>query len=241
MQEAVLRIVSARDQVKLGADLARSVVAVGAVVDDTFTRIDGPFRPTMSGSLYRWSEEQQQRYFEYVPGYTQRLLALLAAYRPFGWQKQVQPAWRPGSHRLVKEWVQQAGTYLPSEWLRIFAMGGPLQGRVLRGSRSYYDPWKGVLGISGMYGGGVSATLHEMVHRIEHFSPLMQSVVVRFLHRLQTEDLTAAQRWEEYQESSPGRAHEILSWGLEMLYFNPADLLNDEKTRHFLLGLLVSA
>lgn len=166
-------------------------------------------------------------------GHQDAVLETLSEIRPFGNSGKQQ--WSPDSDIDAVGQIESAGRFVPAAWWEA-SNTEPLHAE-LSSKPSYYLPSpKGPNNIA-VVTGDTEDTVHELGHHFEEIMPAL----LRLTHELREK---RGRPWphpmmaQEYARGDrPFRPSEILSLGLQGLYFRDW-LWQDEEVRDFILGVL---
>lgn len=187
-------------------------------------------------------------------------LKVLREIRNFGSKQEHK--WTPNTPAEVRQAVKEASKYLPTDWLRRSferAEEAGFEGIITK--RGYYwdRGWTtpSVIALSdrgGERAGMVGCALHELGHRMEYTVPRIVEMERLFYQRrtageepewlgpgYEEHELTRRDRFvDPYMGKEYGSAYEILTMGLEGLFFGTCDLSKDPEFEAFILGVLAT-
>lgn len=159
--------------------------------------------------------------------------------------------WQKGSRVKVKEAVAAVAKYLPAAWWAVSNISGAMAGKQVQ--RGYYQEGTNTIALSeGRAGGMERCALHELSHRMEFkYDRIKQFEKLFYERRTAGEQLrqipghgpSEKARFDDFISPYMGKdykgwAYEILSMGMEAIFFGTYPIMNDTEYVLFILGVL---
>lgn len=169
--------------------------------------------------------------------------------------------WAKGSQKKVKDAIEQASAFYPSDWLRVSNQGREMIGRKVR--RGHY--WEGNrYEPAEMYLSGkdeqamLKVAVHELGHRMEDMIPELRKLEYEFYQRrtageglkwlgpgyskrekTRFDDFLAPYMGKDYGNKEDS-FYEIFTMGMESIFNASYDIAKDKDYYDFILGVLAS-